>query len=497
MKLVGTDRAAIVAEASRLLTDAKEANQTMALAHNPYGMGWRVGGLWACCVGSSRKMRYCEGKIKYTLSRVTRLLACLFVFVFTLSWSAYALEPWVGIFFSPQANTNNSHGIFIKDFEALVKFLKAKGFNTIVFDMNYGAYHFTSDVKLRKASYSLNKGFTPAETHRMAEIVRENGMQVMVALQILSHSVGNTFPYVYPEYMLSGKAWQQGISYKANSDYVQYDGRTYKCVGAHVSDTGNAPPEATYWQASPSDTRNPFNKEGEAVVFKMIDELIATFTVNGVKPEAFHVGSDELGLWYDSPELTTGKSSAQIYAMVITNAYNHIKSYNPNMEVVMWGDMLDPHWNGARYKKNTSAAIDLIPKEIVIADWRYAASKSFRYDYVREIFPSVREFINKGFRVWPTSWSEVKGTTDLVKTGNIEFEKTGKVMGHLYSSWLSGIVPELISLLLDSNYQVPDSVLHEISVIDKHKIRNSYRGVADSINATSLLIGITKGKDIH
>ena len=408
------------------------------------------------------------------------------------------MEPWTGFFFSPQANTNNNHRIFLKDFEAMVKVLKAKGLNTIVFDMNYSAYHFSSDYKLKNASYPLNRGFTRAESHRMAAIARENGMQVMVAMQVLTHSVGNVFPYVYPNYMIPGKEWKAGVKYMANIDYVQYLGKTYRCTSTGVSGKSNAPgPNSSFWVSEPTNTRDPFNKEGEAVVFKMIDELIDSFTVNDVKPEGFHIGCDEVGWWYDKPEQATGKSSAQIYAMAVSNAYNHIKEKNPNMEVIMWGDMLDSKWNGMpkseKYNlsgRDTAAAIDLIPKGMIIADWRYEANQTYRYDDVRELFPSVGEFINKGFRVWTTGWNDVKATTDLVWTGNMEQARTGKVMGHLYSTWLGWMVPELKLLLADPDYQVPDSVLSGLGGSDIPIYRQYYRGIADSINATANLIGV-------
>jgi len=434
----------------------------------------------------------------YTLGLCLKRAFFLCLFVLSFAVPVHAVEPWVGIFFSPQANTNNSHTAFMVDFEAMVKTLKAKGLNTIVFDMNYGAFHFTSDAKLNSYSYSAAKGFTAAEARRMAEIVRANGMQVMVALQVLTHSVGNVYPEVYPEYMLPGKAWQAGAAFKFY-EYVQYNGRTYRCTKAHTSAVGNAPPTKEYWVATASDTRDPFNSAGEAVVFKMIDELIAAFTVNNVKPEGFHIGSDELGWWYENPEQATGKSSAQIYALAVTNAYNHIKQLNPTMEVIMWGDMLDPLWNGSTALKNTAAAIDLIPKELIIADWRYAAVLSYRYDLSRRMFTTVREFINKGFRVWPTSWAEEKGTTELVWTGNMEHARTGKVMGHLHSTWLDGVVSEIKPLLNDPNYQVPDSVLAGFGESDKQTYRQYYRGLADSISATANLIGLKqcRGTDFY
>jgi hypothetical protein len=411
---------------------------------------------------------------------------------------AYAQEPWKGFYYHPQANTNNSHSIFLKDFEEMVKTLKAKGLNTIVFDMNYSAYHFTSDFRLKNASYPLNRGFSRAESRRMAEITRENGMQVMVALQVFTHSVGNVFPYVYPKYMLPGKAWREGVTYRAYEDFVQYKGTTYQCTSTRISSQSNAPgAKSPYWTPESSNTRDPFNKEGEAVVFKMIDELVDTFTVNGIKPVGFHIGSDEVGWWYDNPEQETGMTSAQIYAMAVTNTFNHIKAKHPGMEVIMWSDMLDPKWNGMPKSekqntsgRNTGAAIDLIPKDIIIADWRYEAKQRYRYDDARETFPSVGEFIDKGFRVWPTSWAEVKGTRDLVWTGNMEQARTGKVMGHLYSSWLMSMVPELKRLLNDPHYQVSDSALSVEGISDKPKYRKVYRDIAESILETAHLIDI-------
>lgn len=442
-----------------------------------------------------------EAKFNHHACKASRIMITTALFsVFYLCAPAYALQPWSGIFFCPRANTGNSHAIFLTDFAAMVKSLKAKGLNTIVFDMNYGAYHFTTDAGLDSFSYSAGRGFTPAEANRMAQIVRANGMQVIVALQVLTHSVGNVFPNVYPQYMLPGKNWQQGVSYNAYGDYIRYNGQTYQCLVSHTSAPGNAPPAKAYWSAAPSDTRDPFNKDGEAVVFGMIDELIAAFTVKGVKPEGFHIGGDELNTWYDNPLQAMGMTSAQIYAMAMTNTYNHIKTNNPNMEVILWGDMLDAKWNGAPKAANnssgrdTAAANDLLPKGLIIADWRYASSQTFRYDTVREIFPSVGEFLNKGFRVWPTGWSDVKGTTDLVWTGNMEQARTGNVMGHLYSTWLNGIVPELTSQLADPNFQVLDSVLAGFGESATPTFRQYYRGVADSINATAYLIGLQQCK---
>jgi len=430
-------------------------------------------------------------------SGVAAVLAILSVILsFPHDASAGLQPPWSGFYFCPDAKgVNNDHQLFLTEFREMVEVLKTRGINTIVFDMNYRSYRFQdTDSRLDTYAYPAYGGFTKAETATMARIARENGMQVMVAFQVLTHSVGNVFNEVYPEYMLKPTYWQAGVSYKAGR-YVEYQvtgvTRRYKCTADHLSALGNAPPSASYWKESTLTTRDPFNADGEQLVFRMVDELVQAFTVDDVKPEGFHIESDELLMWYDTPEQTTGMTSAQIYAMAINNAYRHIKANHPTMEVIMWGDMLDPEWNGSAASKNTWGATDLIAKDVIVADWRYQQSGP-GYDVVRKKFASVGQFVDKGFRVWPTSWADVGATTDLVWTENLEQARTGKVMGHMYSTWLSGIVPELTFLLLDPAYVISDAVLVGIAESDKPRFRGYYRGIADSINAISAsnLIGL-------
>jgi hypothetical protein len=419
--------------------------------------------------------------------RFNRFIIALLLGVFlgTPCRLACAQEPWVGMFFTPFANSDNSHKQFLTDFEVLVKDLKAKGLNTIVFDMNYRAYHFTSDGRLNRFSYPKKGGFNASETRRMAAIARENGMRVMISLQVLTHEVGHTFPCVYPEAMLPGKHWKIEAKYVGKVDYVVVNRVTYMCIKAHTASTTNAPPNKNYWSSMCSaGTRDPFNKAGEAVVFRMIDELIEAFTVNGVKPEGFHIGADELRNWYDDPEKETGKTSAEIFAIAVTNVYRHIKSKNPEMEVIMWGDMFDPKYNGAQkternpYARNTAAALDLIPKDIIIADWRYESIPLYSYDPVRGTFPSIGEFIDKGFRVWPTSWDDEKATAELVWTGNMEQTKTGKVVGHLYNTCRFEVVPELKAAFDSKHGQAPNS-----------KVDKEYLKIANAIDGTVKMVG--------
>lgn len=411
--------------------------------------------------------------------------------LFLLPINVQASFPWKGIMFSPKANIESSHEQFLIDFKRFVKVIKNIGINTIIFDMNYGAYKFSFDEKLNKAYYPKSKGFTKDEVRSMARIARRNNMNIIVAYQILTHSVGNIYNDVYSEFMLKGDDWELNTLYKKDIDFIYYNKITYKSKKDHVSSIASKPGESDYWEEYNSDTRDPFNVKGEIVIFNIIDELIDAFSVDGVDPDGFHIGCDELHVWYRNPQIKLRKTSSEIFSFAVTNVFNHIKKNHAYMEVIMWGDMLDKHWNGAFDNKNTADSINIIPSDIIIADWRYKNNNIYRYSYDDESFPSVREFAEKGFRVWTTSWYNVKATTDLIWTGNMEYARSGMVVGHLYSTWLFGVVPEMSNLLIDPEYVIHDYVLSGIDESLYEKYREYYRGIADSIIST---VGIIQNK---
>ena len=146
-------------------------------------------------------------------------------------------------------------------------------------------------------------------------------------------------------------------------------------------------------------------------------------------------------------------------------------------------------------EKDTAGATVNLNKNIIIADWIYGEGPNApdRFNEVKKIYPSVGEFIDKGFRVWPTGWYDVQANTDFIWTGNMEQARTGKVMGHLYSTWANYIVDQMPKLLDDPNYAVPDSMAPSVS--DKAV----FRGIADSILQTANLIGLQqcRGTDYY
>jgi len=95
---------------------------------------------------------------------------------------------------------------------------------------------------------------------------------------------------------------------------------------------------------------------------------------------------------------------------------------NPRVYQIVYALLDYGEWESS--KNGTSPAIDRIPKDIVICDWHYEP---------RESYPSVPMFLEKGFRVLPTSWKDVAASKALIGY-SLGLGQSG-VLGHLFTSW--------------------------------------------------------------
>ena len=98
--------------------------------------------------------------------------------------------------------------------------------------------------------------------------------------------------------------------------------------------------------------------------------------------------------------------------------------------MLMWGDrLLDSAstgyagWEAA--DNGTAPAIDMIPKDIIICDWHYGK---------RDDYPSIPLFLEKGFRVLPTSWRDSEAAGALVDF-SLKSKSDKRMLGHLCSLW--------------------------------------------------------------
>ncbi|WP_222539094.1 family 20 glycosylhydrolase [Pedobacter polysacchareus] len=169
------------------------------------------------------------------------------------------------------------------------------------------------------------------------------------------------------------------------------------------------------------------------IIFPVIDELI---DVCGA--DAFHVGLDEVWIIGDEKcPRCGGLDKAEIFATYVTALHDHLKQ--KGCEMWMWSDRLIDGkttnllaWQASM--NHTHRAIDLIPKDIMICDWKY-----------EDAAPTPAYFAIKGFNVLaaPSNKAEVGlAQLDLVrairKNGNrAEFSSTisNRMQGMFHTMW--------------------------------------------------------------
>ena len=166
------------------------------------------------------------------------------------------------------------------------------------------------------------------------------------------------------------------------------------------------------------------NPKVNAIVFDLMDELIDAFDA-----DAFHVGMDEIFLLgsEQSPS-TKGKDPADLFAKAVNDMYGHLVKKR-GVVMLIWADRLidGPKYGFGKWDSShngTAPAVDRVPKDIILCPWHYS---------LRESYPSIPMFLNKGFRVLPASWKEVEASQKLI---NYSLEKKNpNMLGHIFTTW--------------------------------------------------------------
>jgi hypothetical protein len=114
----------------------------------------------------------------------------------------------------------------------------------------------------------------------------------------------------------------------------------------------------------------PLHPKVHQVVFDLIDEICDVF-----ETDAFHAGMDEVFyIGHESCPRCSGFDKAELFANEVNAIRNHLAL--KNRQLWIWGDRLIDgkttgmgEWEASM--NNTSRAIDLISKDVVICDWHY------------------------------------------------------------------------------------------------------------------------------
>ena len=264
--------------------------------------------------------------------------------------------------------------------------LAARGVNVLVLEVNY-AFEFRSHPELRLSE----KPITRRGARRFVQACRKHGICVIPQFQSLGH-----------------QSWAKD-TWPLLTKYPEFD----STPGAFPLNEGLYCRE---W--------DPMNPRVYEIVFALLDEIMDAFDADAV-----HVGMDEVFLiGHDASPSTKGKDPAEVYAKAVNDMYGHIVKKR-GRTMLMWGDRLI---DAARYdygeweaaKNNTWPAIYMIPKDVVICDWHYEK---------RDSYPSVQMFLDKGFRVLPTSWKDVEASQALIE--QTLALKAPRVLGHLFTTW--------------------------------------------------------------
>jgi hypothetical protein len=231
--------------------------------------------------------------------------------------------------------------------------LPAEGVNTLILEVGYG-FQWKSHPELVQGT-----GLSREQAADIANAGREAGIRVIPMLNCLGHQswAANTFPLL--------------------TRYPQFD----ETPGLYP---GN---EGIYCRSY-----CPLHPEVHGVVNALIDELLQAFAAN-----AFHVGMDEVFLLGEEAcPRCRGRNPAELFAGEVSRLHEHLKARGAQMW--MWGDrFLDGvvtgigKWEAS--ENGTAPAVDLVPKDIVIADWHYEFSP-----------PTAGYFAVKGFPVVMSPW---------------------------------------------------------------------------------------------
>ena len=264
--------------------------------------------------------------------------------------------------------------------------LAMEGVNLLFLEVDYN-FEFKSHPELRQSENVI----TYEGAQFFASVCKKNGIRVIPQFQSLGHQSWskNTWALltVYPELDLTPGAFPNN--------------------------------EGIYCREW-----DPMNPKVNEIVFPMIDEILTAFNADGL-----HIGLDEVFLLKSEfAKSTKNLNPASVYAKVVNDFHNYFVK-KQGKELFMWADRLI---DGTKYKygewessmNGTAAAVDSIPKDVVLCDWHYESMPNYG---------SIPMFLEKGFRVLPCSYNNINGVKALIKY-SYQLDNPN-MLGHMFTTW--------------------------------------------------------------
>ena len=232
--------------------------------------------------------------------------------------------------------------------------------NTLILRVDYN-YQYTSHPELRDSVALSN-----ADVKKIVNVCRRHSIKIIPQVNLLGHqswaSKTNNLLSKYPEFDENPEVKMPETYKWPNADSLYCKSYCPQHPGVH------------------------------AVVFAIIDEICDAFETN-----AFHAGMDEVFyIGSNKCPRCKGINKAKLFADEVTRIHDHLAA--SKRELWIWGDrLIDGNTTGiGRWEasfNDTHAAIDMIPKDVMICDWHYErADKTPVY------------FAMKGFNVATCPW---------------------------------------------------------------------------------------------
>ena len=263
--------------------------------------------------------------------------------------------------------------------------LASAGVNVLVLEVNY-SFEFQSHPELRNRHF-----ITRATAHELAAAARRSGIRLIPEFNCLGHQ------------SFGGRI---GPLLRVHPEFNEAPSLTLTNTNVYCLEWCPQAPGLN------------------EIVFSLIDEMGDAF-----EADAFHVGMDEVYL-VGSGECPhcREKNPAELYAAQVNTLHAHIVGVK-KWQMLMWADrVIGPKFQGySRYdnpSNDLSAAIDLIPRDIVQCDWHYELKTNY---------PSVPYLAGKGFRVWPAGFLPLAAAEAF---SDFSRQQTGElVIGWLATTW--------------------------------------------------------------
>ena len=278
--------------------------------------------------------------------------------------------------------------------------LAKRGVNLLICEVDYW-YGYESHPELR-----MENAIQKETVKALVAACRAKGIRLVPEFQSLGHQswAEKTFPLL--------------------TKYPQLD----ESPGKYAGNKGTDPWGTEFYCRSWC----PLHPDLMPIINDLYDELLDVF-----EADALHVGMDEVFIIADADcPRCAGKPTGELFAKAVNDAYDHIVRKR-GKEMMMWADrLLDGKATGyglwEASMNGTNAAIDMIPKDIIMCDWHYERKYPLQ-PTPKSTFPSVRIFTDKGFRVLPTSFRDVKVVRSFIDQSLAV--PSDKVLGHLCTLW--------------------------------------------------------------